>query len=264
MTAVELIDNGIKATMSASVTARELLSQRVVVERGRRYRGGFRIETENGTPSIVTVRVKSAYGDWPDTVAGSQLRYIQGPSFSRQMDDVYFDFEIPWSKANGNPRVTSQNTGPYNLAMNKNVQVTLEGSTGFDIDCSAGAVSASAVTATEVAAAINSAIKANAQFAAKPELWSIARAENNRVVLESPRRQNQPLGTVGIGLAAGSTASASATIFGGLGSGFGYSNHGGEDDSTWFPVEFVVYIAAPNGTSVKVRDAYLRPFNGGR
>lgn len=264
MGGVELIDSGVKATMSAGVTARELLSQRVVVERGRRYRGGFRIETENGTPSVVAVRVKSAYGDWPDTMAGSQLRYIQGPSFSRQMDDVYFDFEVPWSKASGNPRITSQSTGPFNLSTNKNIQITLEGSTGFDIDCSAGAVSASAVTAAEVAAAINSAIKANAQFAAKPELWSIARAENNRVVLESPRRQNQPLGTVGIGLAAGSTASASTTIFGGLGLGFGYSNHGGEDDATWFPVEFVIYIAAPNGTSVKVRDAYLRPFNGGR
>lgn len=262
--AIDLIDNGIKVTMSASVTQREVATQRVVVERGKRYRGGFRIETENGTASTVAVRIRSAYGDWPDSMGNGQLRYIQGPSFGRQMDDVYFDFEIPWSKANGNPRTTSQNAGPYNLSTNKNVQIGLEGSTAINIDCSAGAASTAAVTASEVAAAINAAIKADAQFAAKPELWTLARAENGRVVLESVRRQHQPIGVVGIALSPGASASATVAIFGGTGYGYGYSNHGGESDVTWFPVEFAIYVGAPNGVSIKVRDAYLRPFNGGR
>lgn len=262
--AITLLSNGIEFSSSGS-TNKLVLSQRVIVERGARYRAGFRLETD-GTVQGICLRATAVYGGWPDSmVPGSQLTYAQGHYFTRNMDDVVFNFEIPWSKANGNPRIVSLNTGPYDLSTNKNIRLGMENSgSGSNIDCSAGAVSSSAVTAKEVAAAINASIAANATYAAKTELHNLARAENGKVVLEMRRRQGNPYSVGALQIYAGTSASATDVIFGGS-TGLSWTNHAGESDSSCFPVELGVWINATTvGRKIRVIDPYLVKFNNGR
>lgn len=105
--------------------------------------------------------------------------------------------------------------GTFNLSVNKNIRLNIDSiGTTADIDCSAGAVSAAAVYAWEIAAAINAAIKATAAYAGKSEYFNLARAENGRLVLESPYPSGSNPLQGRISVLAGTAASAATAIFG--------------------------------------------------
>jgi len=106
----------------------------------------------------------------------------------------------------------SKNSQTWNLSTNKNIRININGiGLTADIDCSAGASSASAVTAKEVAAAINAAIAANASYGA--EYHTCARAAAGKVIITSPYVGSDR--THNVTVSDGTTASAMTTIFGG-------------------------------------------------
>ena len=260
MQAVNIVDGGLEFVSNG--TQATVMTQRVLANQGDRYRLGCRWETEGGQASNIAMRLSPAYGDWPDDIAGRIMGYVQSEAYSKPYGEVSFDVEIPRPRKYGNARVVSLNAQPFDLSVNKNIQITMEGTTGFDIDCSAGAATPSATTAKEIAAAINAAVAANVQFAAKSELHQVARAENGKVVLELARRQPYPANNGVLAIAAGSTASATTAIFGSS-SGFAYFDHAGEIGLSWWPVDVSVNITAPAGTKIRILDPYVRPYNGG-
>jgi len=106
----------------------------------------------------------------------------------------------------------SKNSQTWNLSTNKNIRVNINGlGLTSDIDCSSGASNASAVTAKEVAAAINAAIAANASYGA--EYHTCARAAAGKVIITSPYIGSDR--THNVTVSDGTTASATYTIFGG-------------------------------------------------
>lgn len=110
------------------------------------------------------------------------------------------------------PRAVSVNAQPYNLGTNKNIRMNIDGKGNTaDIDCSAGAVSAVAATAKEVAAAINAGmVAAAATYGA--EYHTIAKAVNGHVVLEAPYITGDVTSTINV--ADGTTLGARSIIFG--------------------------------------------------
>ena len=108
--------------------------------------------------------------------------------------------------------VISKNSQTYNLSTSKNIRLQIDSKTiTGDIDCSAGASSASAVTAKEVAAAINAGMVAAASTYST-EYHTIAKAVNGKVVLTAPYISGDVIGTIYV--ADGTTAGARSTIFG--------------------------------------------------
>lgn len=260
MQAVSIVDGGLEFISNG--TQATVLTQRVLANQGDRYRLGCRWETEGGQATNIQMRVQPAYGDWLDAVAGKPLTYIQSDAYSKPYGEVSFDVEIPRPRKYGNARVVSINAQPFDLSVNKNIQVLLEGTIGFDIDCSAGAANPSAVTAKEIATAINTAIAANTQFTAKSELHNVARAENGKVVLELARRQPYPINTGVLQVNAGSVASATNAIFSAT-TCLAYFDHAGETGIGWWPIDIAVNITAPAGTKIRILDPYVKPYNGG-
>ena len=255
--AISQIDGGIEFTSAGSL--RTVLTQRVIVERGKRYRIGARVETDGGT-NVYGCRfcVASVRGDWPDQVAGQTLSKISSEILTGPYNDLTFDFTVPTPRGRGFAKIVSLNAQPWNLSTNKNVKLTVPGFTAFDIDCSVGAASASAVTAKEVAAAINAGVAANAAFAAHSDLHTMARAENGRVVIEFPRIAEYGYGSAGeLKVAAGTTASATNTIFG-ANDGFAWPDAAGANDMTWFPVDVQFAINGVAGTKFRVRDLWMQ------
>ena len=256
--AVNIIDGGLEFVSNGSLSS--ILTHRIILSHSKHYRVGARYETSGGQATDISIRVYPVHGDWPGIVANKPLNYISSLQSTFPYTEIDFVVEIPSPRGYGNARIVSLNAGPYNLSTNKNIQVQLEGTTAFDIDCSAGAVSSSAVTAKEVATAINAAISANAQFASKSELHTTARAENGYVVLELARRQSLPTSNGTLQINNGSTASATTTIFGATAQGcFAWADHGGEVAINSFPVDVVFRVNAPSGTKIRVFDPYVSP-----
>lgn len=100
------------------------------------------------------------------------------------------------------------------LSTNKNIRINFDSIGTVDVDCSSGAVSASAVLAWEMAAAINAAVKANTSYAARSEYHNCARAENGRLIIESPYASFNTTTSARIVLSNGATVSATTLIFG--------------------------------------------------
>ena len=256
MQEVNIIDGGLEFVSNG--TAANVLTQRVVMDQGGRYRIGARVETENGQATSIQALLAPVYGDWPDAMAGLPLTYAISDAISQAYQEIAWDVEIPTPRGYGHARIVSLTAQPYNLSANKNIQIQMENSAAFDIDCSAGASNTSAVTAKEVASAINAAISASATFAVKPELHSVARAENGYVVLELARRQPYPENNGTLQVNAGSTLSATSLIFGGA-SAFAWASHGGEDVFSNYPVDVLFKISAPAGVKIKIIAPYVAP-----
>ena len=102
-------------------------------------------------------------------------------------------------------------TGPFDLSVNKNLRVNIDGiGQTADIDCSG--VTPAATTVQEIAAKINTAIQNTAAYALRPEMWSAATVVDNRLVVRSPYHPpSEPYQQTLV--YAGSTASALTTVF---------------------------------------------------
>jgi hypothetical protein len=102
-------------------------------------------------------------------------------------------------------------TGPFDLSVNKNIRVNIDGlGQTADIDCSGA--TPSATTVQEIAAKINTAIQGTAAYALRPEMWTAATVVDNRLVVRSP--YHPPVEPYQQTLVyAGSAASALTTVF---------------------------------------------------
>lgn len=256
--AISQIDGGLEFASAGSL--RTVLTQRVVVERGKRYRIGARVEAIGAAADIYGCRfyVASVRGDWPDEMPGQSVERLSSGAMTSPYNDLVLTFVAPTQRGRGFAKIVSLNAQPWNLSTNKNVKLTVPGFSAFDIDCSAGAVSASAVTAKEVSAAINAGIAANAAFSAAPELHMLARAENGRVVLECPRAVESGFDSTGeMKVGAGTTASATSTIFG-ANDGFAWPDLAGAHDMTWYPVDVQFAFNGVAGVKYRVRDLWMQ------
>lgn len=70
---------------------------------------------------------------------------------------------VDWSIAT-QVTFTGLNAGPFDLSVNKNINISINGKGSIEIDCSAGAAVPAAVTIAEVAAAINAALTASSIY----------------------------------------------------------------------------------------------------
>lgn len=212
-----------KLTLTAIGSSQTPFSQDLILVPGETYEIGAQIEFDNtAVTNGVRFQVQPRRGGLSNAARVRDLdpgasNAIVSPYVSKS---GFMRFRFTWPLAPNFARayIRSINVQPYDLSVNKNIVVnyTNIGATA-DIDCSAGAVSAAAVTAKEVAAAINAAVAGTAAYAARSEYHTAARAENGRVILEAPYRAN-PGSTFWVRATAGSAASALATIFG-IGSG---------------------------------------------
>lgn len=245
---------------------RTVLTQRVLLTRGKRYR--LKAQVRIIAPQLTDVfgcrfYAASVRGDWPDQVAGQSLRKISSEVLTSPNNDLQFDFVVPTPRGRGFSKIISLNAQPWNLSTNKNIRLTVPGFSAFDIDCSVGAASAAAATAKEVAAAINAGIAANAAFAAHSDLHTIARAENGRVVVEHPRIAEYGYGSNGeIRVSAGTTASATSAIFG-ANDGFAWADTAGGNDMTWYPVDIQFAINGTNAARFAVENITLQEIPDG-
>ena len=151
------------------------------------------------------------------------------------------------------PTLIGRNSQTFDVSVNKYIRLNLDnrGLTS-DIDCSAGAAVASAATAKEIAAAINTAISGNATYPA--EFHSCAKAINGKVVITSPYRRNGEAG--GVVLAAGTTASAAIAIFGGTGVGLAYGQQSAAPKASQY-LYIMAFLINAQGT-IKIRAPYIQ------
>jgi len=101
----------------------------------------------------------------------------------------------------------------WDLSVTKHIKVNIAGAGAVEIDCSSGAASNTAVLAWEIAASINAGIKASATYKKYPEYFTLARAENGYLILESPYKTSDDNASM-IVVTAGTTTDATVKIFG--------------------------------------------------
>lgn len=144
--------------------------------------------------------------------------------------------------------------GPFNLSTNTNIWLYINSKTAIDnINCAAGAASSSAVTAKEAAAAINAAI---ATAGWPPEYHTAARAEGSKLVITCPYITRDH--TSYIEIRAASTASATATIFGGVAQYHYGKARLASGDWRSGSVVVGVGVALANGATVRISNPQLR------
>lgn len=202
-------DGFLSATTSSSILA---LEQVVNLEPGV-YEFSGRAESlayTSGNGVLLTAKAATpdfftTTGLMPTINVFNATYALRGPGELRLRFSVFPPQPVPAT-------VISLNSQTYNLSTNKNIRLNIDnkGLTA-DIDCSAGAVSAAAVTAKEVAAAINAGMAAAAATYAA-EYHTIAKAVNGKVVLTAPYISGDVTGTIYV--ADGTSAGARATIFG--------------------------------------------------
>jgi len=228
------------------------LKQYLYLEPGKTYKVGCYVEnlayiSGNGVSMQVNhIRGRQRAG-WPQQQTNTnRSRY----SVSRS-DFLTHTFTMPSIAEFNHGRIVSAAFGAgIDMSVNKNIRLNAFAKGAFDIDCSAGAGSAAAVKAWEAAAAINAAIKANAAY--PPEFHTLARAENDRVILELPVRS--PDASFVMTVVDGLSASITATAFGS--SDNFATSFGADSDSIAAPVLFQIALALASGASVRISNPF--------
>ncbi|MBK8200383.1 MAG: hypothetical protein IPK75_18705 [Acidobacteria bacterium] len=207
------ISDGVLSCVNSSSTATELMSQEIELEPGKTYEFTAQLNVSAWTTGNgIQWSFQSMRGRVQGlTVPGTNFK-ITGAQIN-QSGEVTMRVTVPKPPNFVPPQVISDVAQTWNLSTNHSIQINILSQGAIDnLNCSTGAASASAVTAKEVAAAINAAIAANATYAALPEYHTVARAEAGRVVLTAPY-----VGTdqgSALSVSAASSNSATATIFG--------------------------------------------------
>lgn len=228
ISAMTIDADGTMTVTTSTASVSNYIQTLVYLEPGRTYHLGLSVETvayTSGTGVSATLLPFAGGYEYLDlsqstsSAAGfgdgiNWIEYAGSAAGVHKYINAELTIPIPQRKrAYIRSRAWAGNT--VDLSVNKYIRLNIDGAgNSVDIDCSAGAVSASAVYAWEVANAINSAIKADATYKLLPEFHGLARSDTNkRLILELP------LATYGNGtdktirVVAGSTASAATTLF---------------------------------------------------
>lgn len=132
----------------------------------------------------------------------------------------------------------------WDLSVTKHIKLSVDGLTALEIDCSAGASSASAVRAWEIAAAINAALKASATYSKYGQYHNIARSDSGYLILEMPYPSFWSTTSNRIVVTAGTTTDATNKIFGGQASAdrpIGFASPSGVQGML-HPYELTIYF----------------------
>lgn len=203
--------NGVMSCVNSATTATELLIQEVELEPGKTYEFTAYLEvTAYTSGGGIQWSFQSVSGQVPDLLTPATNFKVTGAQIT-QTGEITMRVTIPKPPNFRPPQVIGDAIEPFNLSVNPNIRINILSVGSIDnLNCAAGAASASAVTAKEVAAAINAAIAASGTYPA--EYHNCARAEAGRVVLTAPY-----IGTdqaAALSVLAATSNSGTATIFG--------------------------------------------------
>lgn len=179
------IANGVLTQTTNSDVAVGSLAQPLMLERGKTYRAGCRVDVVSKTSGLgVRLKLDPRYSGMPNALANASSANSFWSSAYAQSNftDIEFQFTVPNRKASP-AQIIGSAAGTFNItaATNDTLTVTID-SLSFTATLTAGA----ARTASQVAADINAAIAADADFLSKQEYWNIASAVGNNVVLTAP------------------------------------------------------------------------------
>ena len=242
--------NGELTVVTSSGSTFTPIYQKVMLEPGV-YEMGCEFDLDIVAGGAVRMQLNANNMRLPNSSPSDTVPYAQ--TLAYQSGHYRVRFTVEDDRTTDLPTLIGRNSQPFDLSVNKNVRLNLDnrGLTS-DIDCAAGAASSSAVTAKEIAAAINAAIAANATYPA--EFHSCAKAVNGKVVIASPYRKNGEAG--GVVIAAGTTASASTAIFGGTGVGLAYGQQSAAPRASQF-MYIMTFLFNAQGT-IKIRAPYIQ------
>lgn len=250
LTALGVTNGALTITTSSNASFTPIF-HRFVLEPGM-YEFGFELDMDIVAGGAVVGQINSANGR-PENASPSDSLPYWGYCLAYQNGHQRVRFAVDDDHQPKLPTLIGRNSQTFNLSANKNIRLNLDnrGLTA-DIDCSAGAASAAAVTAKEVAAAINAAIAGNATYPA--EFHSCASAVNGKVVIASPYKRTGIVG--GIVVAAGTTADASAAIFGGTGVGLAHGYSARQPVPQQYPA-VLSFLVNAQGT-IKIKNPYIQ------
>jgi hypothetical protein len=210
--AITVKDNAFTITTSSD-NAILPLYQIVTLQQGVKYAFGADIEFAPGASPFGYARLflQPVRGKFPcNSPREINPKIMTEPAFTTQGMQRHFELFMP--SVTPVPTLIGARVEPFNLSANKNIRLNLDGiGATDDIDCTACAAYANAVTAKEVANAINAAIAAIPIYPA--EFHTAASAINGKVVIKSPYRRGVDY-ICGVTLSAGKTQDAAALIFG--------------------------------------------------
>lgn len=206
------VSGGVMTWINSSATATEIISQDVQCEPGRMYEVSCAIDPIARTSGAgLQWSVQALHGNVKDlTQPGTNWKFTGAQKF--QAGRLSMQFAVPPLRGWAAPKVRAQ-TAPatFDLSVNKNIKINvLSVGTTADIDCSGG--TPAATTAKEIAAKINAAIVADANYATKVEYHNIATVVNGYLTITAPYIGTDQASSVSV--TAGSSASAVAAIFG--------------------------------------------------
>lgn len=210
-TAISIANGAITCT-STNGTAVTPIGQEVQLKPGRTYELSVNLSAVSGyTSGAIGWSVRSMRGRVKDLQTPGTNVYIVGRT-AFEPGRIVLRFTMPKLRDPRPAKLVSKNAETYNLGTNKNIKLNIQSIAAIDnLDCSAGAGSASAVKAKEVAAAINAAVAANASYPA--EYHNCARAEAGKVIIEAPYIYPDQA-TNNIAVSAATSTDASSAIFG--------------------------------------------------
>jgi len=208
VTSASIANDSLSITTTTAV-ASTLFASYISLEPGKTYDIGLDIAGMAYTSgSGVMLQLSSLKGRMKGMSTPDQGAIVSTNKTTRGESRMFVT--VPNKDGSCRAKVVSDNTGPYDLSTNYNINLNIDGLNAFDINCRAGAGNNAAVTATEVAAAINAGITANANYPA--EYRTCASVVQNRVVIQSPYQKYTPIGEVRVDAPA--SLPAGNTIFG--------------------------------------------------
>ncbi len=242
--------NGELTIVTSASTTITPISHKVMLEPGV-YEMGCEFDLDVAAGGAVRMQLNANNSRLPSASPVDGMPYAQ--TIAYQSGHGRIRFTVEGDQQPEPPTLIGRNSQTFDLSVNKYVRLNLDnrGLTS-DIDCSVGAGNASAVTAKEVASAINTAIAGNVTYPA--EFHSCAKAVNGKVVITSPYRRNGEAG--GVVIAAGTTASAAAAIFGGTGVGLAYGQQSASPKVSQF-LYILTFLINAQGT-IKIRAPYIQ------
>ena len=192
--AVSVDDGELSCAVSAG-SAGYLLRQGLWMEPGKRYDVGFDIDAGALTAGNVYLGLRPTRMRPNGTLPASSVPSVTGKavsakSFSHMRMRVSPDVVRDWT-----PNRIASKTGTFDISgatapRTANINIMGIGSVSVNFD---DVTTLSAAKPSEIATRINAAIAGAAAYAQRGELHTIAKVVNNRVILELPFRNQEPL-----------------------------------------------------------------------
>lgn len=254
ITAISVSSDGTMSVTTSSGTAVTPVNQIVMLEPGQ-YEATLNVNCTNySSGNGVQFRFDSMLGTHVDEMVPNNTQ-MTSSSGIRYQGQLKMSFVVkPPEMLPG--QVASLSTSPWDLSVNKNIKLNINSLAQVEIDCSAGAVSAAATTAKEVAAAINNFLAANATYGPKAEYHTVARAANGRVYITNP--YFGPDASYAVNLASGATADAMTTIFGQTSANSITRAPNNDYRGGLIPVKINILIGMAAGTVTEISRPWLR------